>query len=203
MRMYIIRHGETEWNKTLRLQGRSDIPLNETGIMMAKKTAEGMADIKFTRAFSSPLIRAMETARIIIGDREITVMPDERIIEISFGINEGCEYDKTKPDKYPELIKFFSEPDIYVPAEGGETIGHLRERTKEFMEYIVAEYGDTDEEILIAAHGATIRGILSYVKGTTIRDFWRGGVQSNCGVTIMDVNNGKISIIKENITYYE
>ena len=201
MRLYIIRHGETEWNRTLRLQGRSDIPLNETGREMARRAAAGMQNIGFTRAFSSPLIRAMETAQIIVGDRDIPLTSDERIIEIGFGINEGREYDKNKPDNYPELIKFFREPDVYVPSEGGETIDALIARTREFMEYLVEEYGDTDEEILIAAHGATIRGILAYVKGTSVRDFWKGGVQSNCGVTTMEVHNGRISIIDENVTY--
>lgn len=201
MKMYIMRHGETDWNKVFRLQGRSDIPLNETGRRMAENAAKGLRDVPFTRIYSSPLIRAYETASIVRGDRDIPIITDERIIEISFGANEGQKYDKTKPGDYPELAKFFREPDIYVPAEGGEAISELNARTADFIRFLADTYGNSDELILVTTHGAAIRGILSYVKGTAIRDFWKGGVQSNCGVTIMEVIDGSINIVSENVTF--
>lgn len=201
MYLYVIRHGETEWNRLLKLQGRTDIPLNDNGIKMAHKTSEGLKDVNFTKIYSSPLSRAVTTANIIKRDRNIPVITDERIIEIGFGVNEGCEYDKNKPDKYPELAKFFREPDVYIPAEGGESIEHLKKRTADFLEYIMETYGETDEVILLSGHGAVIRGIMSYVKGTSVKDFWRGGVQSNCGVTILEIRNNSIDILSENVTY--
>ena len=68
-------------------------------------------------------------------------------------------------------------------------------------EYIAKTYGATDDNILVTTHGATIRGIMSYIKGTSLRDFWRGGVQSNCGVTIIEITDESITIISENITF--
>ena len=67
MDIYIIRHGETEWNTLRRLQGRSDTELNEVGIRLAEITAEALAEIPFDIAFSSPLKRAYKTAEIIVG----------------------------------------------------------------------------------------------------------------------------------------
>ena len=69
MELYIVRHGETVWNKQWRLQGSTDIKLSENGIDMAKKTGYGMKNIDFKVAYSSPLSRAYDTAKIIVGNR--------------------------------------------------------------------------------------------------------------------------------------
>ena len=108
MKIYMMRHGETDWNIIKRLQGRSDIPLNEEGRRLARVTAEALADIPFTRIYTSPLLRAKETAMIIKGNRDIPVIEEERIQEISFGVYEGliCAEDNyTIPD--PDFINFF------------------------------------------------------------------------------------------------
>ena len=66
MKLYIIRHGQTDWNRARRLQGRTDIPLNEWGRRVAELTREGLKDVTFDVAFTSPLIRAKETAELIL-----------------------------------------------------------------------------------------------------------------------------------------
>ena len=71
MNIYIIRHGETDWNAQRKLQGQADVPLNEKGRRLAALTAEAMKDISFAEAYSSPLVRAMETAKTILGSRDI------------------------------------------------------------------------------------------------------------------------------------
>ena len=85
MKLYIIRHGETEWNVQKRLQGVSDTNLNEKGIEMAKQTAEALKEIPFACCFTSPLKRAKDTAMYILRDRQVPVYEDARIREISFG----------------------------------------------------------------------------------------------------------------------
>lgn len=89
MKLYIIRHGETEWNVQKRLQGVSDTNLNEKGIEMAKQTAEALKEIPFACCFTSPLKRAKDTAMYILRDRQVPVYEDARIREISFGEWEG------------------------------------------------------------------------------------------------------------------
>ena len=74
MDIYLIRHGETDWNKTKRLQGVTDIPLNACGIELAEKTAEGLKNVPFDRIYTSPLIRAKKTAEIIRGDRPVELV---------------------------------------------------------------------------------------------------------------------------------
>lgn len=96
MILYTIRHGETEWNKMGKMQGKTDISLSEDGRKFAQKTADGLKNIKFDYIFSSPLERAYETACIIKGDRDIEIVKDERLIEVGFGLYEGTVVDERK-----------------------------------------------------------------------------------------------------------
>ena len=89
--LYIMRHGKTDWNALHKLQGRKDIPLNEEGRMMARKAAEEYGNLHFDICYSSPLVRAKETAEIFFADKNVPIYIDERLQEMSFGIYEGIE----------------------------------------------------------------------------------------------------------------
>ena len=104
MKIYLMRHGETEWNVARRFQGTTDIPLNENGRRLAGLTARALKDVPFDAAFSSPLARAYETAQIMLGDRQVEILKDPRLIELSFGEYEGI----TKEfEGYDEFIYLF------------------------------------------------------------------------------------------------
>ncbi len=92
MELLIVRHGETLWNDKGLLQGQKDIELNDKGREMARKLAGKLKDIPIDMVYSSPLKRAYETARLALGDRDIPLVTDERIKEISFGECEGIDY---------------------------------------------------------------------------------------------------------------
>ena len=127
MRLYIIRHGETDWNVARRFQGRSDIPLNGEGRRLALITAQALGGIPFTKIYTSPLKRAYETAMIIKGARDIPVIEEQRIIEIGFGEYEGlcCGKDNYNiPD--PGFMNFFNRPEAYKPPAGAEGIDELK-----------------------------------------------------------------------------
>ena len=89
MKLYILRHGETQWNVQKRLQGASDTELNKKGIALAEKTGEALKEIPFYCCFTSPLKRAKDTAKLALGNREIPIYEDARIQEICFGEWEG------------------------------------------------------------------------------------------------------------------
>ncbi len=203
MDIYLIRHGETEYNKQKRLQGVGDIPLNARGIELAEKTAEGLREISFDKIYTSPLIRAKKTAEIIRGDRNIEIIPTEGLMEISFGdyegltVAEGCY---NIPD--PDFRNFFDAPDRYHTPPGGESIEHLRERTTSFMRQVMNDLENEGKTILMASHGAAIRGILSGLQGLPVAQFWSGGVHKNCAVTLLHVEDGNFEIVFENRVYY-
>ena len=195
MKIYLIRHGETDWNVVKRLQGRSDIALNHNGIELAKKTGEALKEAPFTRIYTRPLKRAKETALCIKGDREIPVIEEDRLMEISFGVYEGLCSGKdnyTIPD--PEFKYFFDKPEAYHPPEGGESIAELCVRTSSFLQEIVDNPSLQEETILISTHGAALMGLLSRFHNDGIAGFWQGGVHKNCAVTILNVCDGNVTV---------
>ena len=203
MKLYIIRHGETEWNVKRRFQGRSDIPLNEEGRRLARITSDALKDVPFTRIYTSPLKRAYETAMIIKGERDIPVMVEPRIIEIGFGEYEGlCCGKENYNIPVPEFMNFFDKPEAYRPPRGAEGIEELKERTADFLQEIVHNKDMEQDTILVSTHGAALRGLLSDINHIDICDFWKGGVHKNCAVTTVDVRDGRAVIIEEGKTYY-
>ncbi len=203
MKIYIIRHGETEWNTLRKLQGRSDTELNEMGIRLAEITAEALADIPFDIAYTSPLKRAYKTAEIIVGKRNIPIIADERIQEVSFGKYEGlgCSKDNYEiPD--PEFEFFFKAPEKYVAKNGTESIEDLCSRTTEFLKEITGTPELEDKTILIVTHGAALKGLLSSIGNKDKKDFWGNGVHRNCAVTELESHQGVITLIYENRIYY-
>lgn len=199
----MIRHGETEWNVKRRLQGRSDIPLNDEGRRLARVTSEAIADVPFTRVYTSPLKRAYETAMIIKGERDIPVIKDTRIIEMGFGVYEGlcCAKEGYNiPD--PDFMNFFERPELYKPPKGAESIEELCKRTADFLEQIMHNKDIENETVLVSTHGAALRGLLSNINNIDLADFWRGGVHKNCAVTIVDIKGGKTYMVEEGKIFY-
>lgn len=198
MYLYIIRHGETNWNKEMRLQGQSDIPLNEYGIDLAKVTADALKDVNFDCVYSSPLSRAYETAKILVQDK-CPIIKDERLKEISFGVDEGVNKDELGD----HFTNFFFSPEKYTPSEGGETIEELCHRTLDFLEDIIYPMKDTDKKILIVAHGALNKAIMANLKNVSVADFWKGEFQRNCCVNQYEITNTDFRIIEEATIYYD
>ena len=112
MKLYIVRHGETDWNKARKIQGQSDIPLNAFGRHLARETAKGLADVHFDLCFTSPLSRAKETARIILEGRDVPIIEDPRIEEMSFGVYEGKCCSSEGWELPEEFRRFFDGPEI-------------------------------------------------------------------------------------------
>lgn len=203
MRLYMIRHGETDWNVVRRLQGRADIPLNEEGRRLARITSKALEEVDFSVIYTSPLLRAKETATIIKADRDIPMIEEERIQEISFGIYEGYHCGKDNYDiPDPAFIHFFEKPECYHPPQGAESIEQLCKRTSDFLQELIHNKTMEKETVLISTHGAALRGLLSSINMGGIENFWKGGVHKNCAVTILDVNDGQISLLEEGKIYY-
>ena len=203
MKIYFIRHGETDWNILKRLQGATDIPLNENGEALARETAEGLKDIPFDIIFTSPLKRAYRTAEIVKGNRDIPLIIEERIREICFGDYEGL-ISKTEgysiPD--PDFKFFFTKTDCYKTPPNGEAIATLLERTNDFLEELKKREDLKDKTILVSTHGAAVRALLSNIEHCDIAHFWGEGVHKNCGVTCVELIDGEFQILWENKIFY-
>lgn len=202
MNLYLVRHGETEWNHLRKMQGQMDIPLNEYGIELAEMTAEGMKDIKFDRVFASPLIRAKKTAEIIAANSGVPVETDDRLKEIAFGDGEGSNINEAKANPEHPMHNFFIHPDKYVPLNGGETYQQVQDRGLEFIRDVVAPLEGTVENVAIVAHACIIRSIMMEVKDREWKDFWGGVYYKNCCVCILKCRDGRLTALEEAKVYY-
>lgn len=204
MKIYMIRHGETDWNKMRKLQGQVDIPLNEFGRHLAVETAPALKDISFDIVYTSPLKRAKETAELVIGERDIPIIEDKRIMEMGFGEFEGLccrEEGWNIPD--PDFRFFFNAPEKYNPPKGGESFGQVSERLNEFMKELYSNPELYDKTVLVSTHGAALCGILRLMKGKSMEEYWGSGVHKNCAVSMAEYKDEKINVLYENVTYYK
>lgn len=202
MKIYLVRHGETPWNKEGKIQGRSNTKLNEFGVKLAQITGEALKDVPFEVVYSSPLDRAKETAEIIKGKRQIPLYTDERIIEMSFGAAEGADIPEAKRNPENPLYNFLHKPQDYIPAENGETFEDLYKRSNEFMEQVLIPAEKKYENILVVAHGALNRSLLNQMGDIPLNEFWRIQLR-NCCVSEIELKDGKFTITEEGKLYYD
>lgn len=133
MKIYLVRHGETNFNKVKKFQGWDDIPLNENGINLAQKTAVELKNIHFDAAFSSPLQRAHLTAEIILKNRNIQIQTDNRLIEINLGKSEGDSHEEAKNNVHHPLHNFLCDSGNYNPMDGSESFDDVKKRVFDFL----------------------------------------------------------------------
>ncbi len=148
MRIYLIRHGQTDWNRQGRFQGREDIPLNETGILQAKQCAQALSGENFRAVITSPLCRAKKTAEIIAQHLKIQqLILEEAITERDFSKVSGM----TPAER--EAFYASGEPDDKEPWE------QLCNRMMEALHKYARQY--QEENIIMISHGASINSVLS------------------------------------------
>lgn len=202
MEIYIVRHGTTPWNEKKKLQGNVDKELNEEGRRVARLTGEALKNVSIDKIYSSPLKRAYETAMLIGKDRNIPIIIDERLKEIDFGDYEGQCASELEKDETQLFRFFFSEPEKYRASGTGEELEELCKRTKEFMQQIIEPQKEQLERIIIVGHGAMNKALMCYILDHGIEKFWSGGLQTNCGVIIVRLDEEGYHLIEENKVFY-
>jgi broad specificity phosphatase PhoE len=146
----LLRHGQTDWNIDLRLQGSTDIPLNETGKEQARQAALALNPEDWDLVIASPLSRARDTAEIIAQELSMNVVIVPELIERSFGAAEGLDHASWR--------KLYES---HLPIEGLESLEDLRLRTYLLLDLIANEY--SGQRVLAVSHGAFIRKVLTIV----------------------------------------
>lgn len=149
MKITLVRHGETVYNQLGKMQGRSNIPLTDEGRRQCKRLKESIKDNKYDMCFSSPLIRTMETAMILVGDK-VLITPDDRLIERGIGELEGKFREEYDYKKYWDYKLNCGDKDV-------EKIQDLFKRCEDFINYLKKNHNG--KNILIVTHGATFRSL--------------------------------------------
>lgn len=205
MKLYFMRHGETAWNEQGLLQGSTDIPLNDYGIQLAIATAEGLAaeGTVFDRIFTSPLLRASQTARIIAKKQGVPAIADQRLREMCFGEYEGMKISEIMENpEHERFARFFKAPAQYEKVGTSESFEDATIRAKEFLEECILPLENTCENVLVVCHGGIVRVFLCLIGNIPYEDYWKI-YQPNCCVSLTELKNGKLSLIDTGRTYYD
>ncbi|NLJ90461.1 MAG: histidine phosphatase family protein [Clostridiales bacterium] len=155
--LYLVRHGETEWNKEYRFQGRTDIPLSKEGMIQAEKVGQRLKD-KFDVIYTSPLTRAVQTAEIISKTSSMSPIIYDNLIEVDFGEWEGLTFEQVERD-YAKEYKLWKTDENLGPILGGEqNMKNAAIRGKKALLDIVSK--NKGKNIVVVAHGAIIKASL-------------------------------------------
>lgn len=195
MEVYFLRHGETEWNRTHRIQGSTEwTDLTDDGVRLAEVTRDGMIanGLRFDRIFSSPYRRALHTAQILGAGFGMEPVVDDRLREISFGPYEGTRYGKGLFED--ENIRCcFVDPPRYVARDGAEPFDSVLARIREFVEETLAPLAETCSRVLVVAHGGVLRTVLRLTDSLSLADFWKGE-QPNCCAHVCTLEGGRLAL---------
>ena len=203
MKIYIVRHGETLANKKGVLQGTLDTPLSELGLSLAHKTGVGLKDIHFDICFTSPLDRALNTAKIILEEnnfKDTKLVKEDAIKEMNMGDWEGLPFKGDTPIPVDQSEMFFTNPFNLKPIPNGETTLEVCERTQKFLFDLVKE--NKYENVLISTHGFATRALLNFMYENK-EDFWQGHVPYNCAVNIIEYKDGEFKFIAQDKIFYD
>ncbi len=199
MRLYLTRHGETEWNVAKKLQGWENSPLTENGLKRAHQFKELVKDVEFDKIYTSDQKRAIDTANIIKNGRDIPVIELQELRELAFGSWEGQTLTEIKNKDAKLFDIYLNSPLLYKPNRG-ESISDLFARTKLALSKIENK---NDKNILIVSHGVTIRAIITILKNLTIDGFKEIPVYEGASLSIFEKRKtGWITILEGDTSHF-
>ncbi|PCE13714.1 hypothetical protein AUC47_07910 [Microbacterium sp. SZ1] len=185
----LVRHGQTDWNLARRIQGSTDIPLNETGRADARTAAGLLTDTTHHAIYASPLVRARETAEIIAAELGLgspTLVPDMR--EREFGEGEG--------KLVAEYLELYG--DWLAPVPGAETLEGVADRALRALDGIARDSrrrsSPVAESVIVVTHGGVIRSLIDHVSGGTLPRV--GEVLANGSVHRFEASPGSLRLLE-------
>jgi broad specificity phosphatase PhoE len=167
-RLYLIRHGETDYNKRGIGLGRTDVALTEHGARQAEALGRKAQELAIDRVYSSPLRRCLATAQQVVGTRDIPVEHREELLELDVGETEGLPFPEMR-ERFGDFIKRWAGPEgAETPMPGGESLREVHARLLPFVEHV---YASPDETVAIVSHNFVTRVLLTQLLGMELAAF--------------------------------
>ena len=172
MTLYFVRHGETEWNVKKKIQGTTDIPLNENGVAQARRLAEELLEKKergefqVAKAYTSPQLRASETAQIAADALGVECIPLDGLKEMDLGEWEGSNWDIIR-ETYGDVYHYWNNNRRYTNTPGGECYNQVLERTLEALTIILEQ---ETENVIVVSHSAILMALRCYIAKRPFED---------------------------------
>lgn len=182
MKIILVRHGETSWNKEQIFRGRKDIKLNRNGIIQAKRLGKYFANIRIDTIYSSPLNRALFTAKEIAKHHNLKVKISKELIDFNFGSWEGHTHEEIKK-KYPQLYKLWRSKPEKLKIPKGEAVSRLRKRLKGFLNDLTKK--SFNQTIILVSHRVVLKMLILIALGIGADYFW-----------LIKLDTGSVSILE-------
>ena len=163
MKLYLIRHGQTDWNVEQKIQGHQDIPLNDVGLSQAAALAEGMKSRPVKQIFASPQKRAMQTAQAVAAAQNVPLISLPGLMEISYGKWEGRTIDEIRNGPDRQLFEDWWKHPATVAPPGGETLFQVDARCKQSWDFIKAALRKNPSDAAIVSHGGTLAHLIAHM----------------------------------------
>lgn len=185
--IYLVRHGQTQWNREEIFRGTADIPLNESGIREAHLAAESLKERAIKAVFSSPLARAKQTAEAIAGLHGLEVRIIEGLKDLCFGEWQGVSHQAVL-ERYPELFRQWLREPHRVTFPGGESLGAIQSRAVEAVKKVVLKH--PEETIVMVSHRVVNRALICGLVGIDLSRFWQIG-QDTTAINLLTWKHGR------------
>lgn len=198
-RIYLVRHGETEWNARGKYLGLTDLPLTLTGQFQARALSKFLADKEVEAAYSSELQRTRETLEIATAGIKIKKTALKDLNEIDFGRWEGMTYEEIESE-YGDLISNWLNDITRFDIPGGERWNDFKSRVTQAFNGIIEE--NPGREVLVVAHGGVIKAFIGSTMGMDPISFWRLR-QDKGALNILEFHGGQATITLMNDTCYQ
>jgi broad specificity phosphatase PhoE len=176
-KIYLVRHGQTEWNKTLTFRGRADIPLNEAGHREAKAIADALKDRNIEAVYTSPLKRSIETAQPSAAFFNLEIVSVQELIDINYGDWEGLTFHEVQ-QRYRDEYRTWEKTPHLIRFPHGETLDEARERSFHAFHSIVQR--NPGKSLLIIPHRVINKILLCALLGLSNSHFWKIKQDTGC-----------------------
>ena len=190
LRILLVRHGETDWNSSGRFQGRSDVPLNELGLAQAEALGLALRPERLSGIYSSPLRRALHTARIIqMHHPGLSLQVEPDLVEMDLGIFDGMQ-GALWVASHPDFLRVWREKPATLRMPGGETLQEVQSRALKGLMGIAARHRP-GETVLVCSHNFVILSILCHAMGLPL-DRFRKIAQANGSMNVLRYGSGEL-----------
>ena len=195
MNLILIRHGETDWNRSGRCQGIADIELNENGKKQAKEVADSLKDHHISAIYSSHLKRALETARHIADHHGLEVCVEHDLHEMNQGDLEGLSFPDIR-DRYADVLKKWRETPETLRIPNGESLLEVQDRAWKVLEKVHDNH--QGETVVAVSHNLTIITLLCKITGVGLKGFRDFHIQATSKNVIISENGSlRIDVIND------
>lgn len=193
--IYLVRHGQTEWNLEERLQGWSDSPLTSYGVQRAIALHKELQSTPIDCIYSSDLQRAYETAKLLRGDRQIPIFKRSELRELALGPWEGRLFEEVQQEDPKRLDIYFNQPeDHYFPNV--EDYHDLMDRIGKFIEELKeAPYS----HVLVVGHGVSIAAIMNIIYEIPLKEFWNRPLVDGLSISLIKYKGSDFQVIQEGV----